>query len=234
MRPGPKPKDYSGQVINGVTVLKFSHEEKLRRYFECRCYCGKEFVVNIHHLNHGQTKSCGCLLKEYLATGDSRRSHGKRKTPEYNSWAGMIQRCTNPENHNYSSYGGRGISVCDRWINSSENFLADMGERPSKDHSLHRIDNDGPYDPSNCCWATKKEQARARRSSRYVEVNGIMMTLAEAAESRGMPLHTLWSRLANGWSIDKALSDPLRPWAPGKPLLSTKLGTLEGGPVIAN
>ena len=132
---------------------------------------------------------------------------------EYSIWMNLRSRCYNPKNTRYDMYGGRGITVCQRWRDDFMNFLEDMGRRPSSDHSIDRIDNDGNYEPSNCRWATRSEQARNRRSSRFLEFGGRRITLAEWAEEIGIDKRTLHIRLKAGWSIERALTEPLRGFA---------------------
>jgi hypothetical protein len=132
-----------------------------------RCVCGKERVVPAKALRAGAIKSCGCMKNALVASAKIKHGHtalyGKiPSSGTYNSWAGMVQRCTNPNNPRYKDWGGRGITVCDRW-RSFANFLADMGERPSSRHSIDRIDRDGHYTHLNCRWATAEEQARNTR-----------------------------------------------------------------------
>lgn len=130
----------------------------------CKCECGKKKIAALRHLRYGLIRSCGCLRIE---TQKAAKSHGyflngQKSTPTYNSWAGMRARCGNDGNQDYRNYGGRGIKVCDRW-DKFENFLSDMGEKPSSAYSLDRIDNEGNYTPKNCRWATSKEQCANRR-----------------------------------------------------------------------
>jgi len=122
----------------------------------CLCDCGNSKKVLGTNLKRGTSFSCGCLRSELLRR--SKQTHGMTLTSEFNIWNGMRKRCLNKNNKDYKNYGGRGIKVCDRWLNSFENFYVDMGGRPSAKHSIDRINNDGDYEPSNCRWATAKEQ----------------------------------------------------------------------------
>lgn len=127
------------------------------------------------------------------------------RTPEYNIWAGIRARCTCPSDTNYARYGGRGIRMCSRWRQSFSAFLADVGSRPTAAHQIERRDNEGHYEPGNVRWATRKEQARNRRSTRLVQLDGETMSLAEATERAGVPYKTAARRLELGWSLEKAL-----------------------------
>jgi hypothetical protein len=140
--------------------------------------------------------------------------HGKTKTAEYNAWRGMRGRCTNPRNPVYRYYGGRGITVCERWINDPAAFLADMGPKPSPKHQLDRCDNSKGYSPENCRWATVSENTRNRRTNRWVKCLGKDMTLAEAAELSGLSSFLIRSRLNAGWDPDLAVSIPSRQRGP--------------------
>lgn len=131
-----------------------------------------------------------------------------RQMPEYTCWGRMRQRCENPKNKSFRDYGGRGISVCARW-QSFENFIADMGKRPSKNHSIERINNDGNYEPSNCRWATRAEQAINKRNNRYLTHNGETRLICEWAEITGIPRKTIITRIdQQNWNIADALTIP--------------------------
>lgn len=139
--------------------------------------------------------------------------HGKHRlsyTPEYRAWQQMRLRCHDPKHAAYPNYGARGIYVCERWLKSPTAFLADMGKKPSPKHELDRIDNDGPYSPENCRWSTRSENDRNRRNNRVVEHNGEALTLVAWSERAGVPQDTLKNRLDVGWSVERALTTPVR------------------------
>lgn len=149
--------DFTGHRYGRLVVI--AHAGKNRHghsLWLCKCECGNEKVLNSVAFRHGNTKSCGCLQSE------NRTKHGMHGSPEYMTWNSMIQRCENPHSKAYNHYGGRGITVCDRW-KDFDNFFQDMGERPSPKYSLDRIDVNGNYEPANCRWTTQQEQVRNTR-----------------------------------------------------------------------
>lgn len=180
------------------------------RYWKCICECGAVIEVVTGSLRGGRSKSCGCV-------NPTKHGHLKSglRSRTYRSWESMKERCNNPNNTNYPNYGGRGISVCGRWINSFENFLADMGERP-EGKTLERINNKtGNYEPSNCIWATSIEQCNNRRSNRHFTVLGKSGTLSQLCREFAISKHVVWSRISEfNWSVEKAFLTPIRPKKP--------------------
>lgn len=186
--------------------------------WRCQCDCGNEVECQSANLVNGRTKSCGC----YARDNPPRLRHGWSKTKTHNIWCGMRQRCENILSEAYPLYGGRGIHVCERW-HTFENFIADMGV-PPPGSSLDRINNDGPYSPENCRWASKLVQARNRRSVLTVEWRGETRTLPEWEELTGIPRKTLWHRMNKEGLKGDDLFKPLRVIVRGQDRLRARAG----------
>lgn len=192
-----------------ISINRIKTSRRSRWLF--RCDCGSKHVADAAHVRNGSIRSCGCLHREGLAIRAriQNRTHGLTKSPEYRTWRGMVNRCRNPRNPDYPYYGGRGIEVCDRW-RSFENFLVDMGPRPSLKYSIERREVNGNYEPGNCRWATTAEQSVNRRNTVYVEYNGRRMLLIDACVEAGLDHILVRDRLRHGWSEQRALSEPVR------------------------
>lgn len=175
---------------------------RLQYFVDCRCsYCGKVVEKRSHHAKRDE--SCGCQQSRLLSKSISK--HGMYQTSTYAIWTAMIQRTTNKNYKKFKNYGGRGIYVCDRWLNSFEAFFEDMGERPG-DKSLDRIDNSKGYEPGNCRWADATTQGRNRRTNRMLTIDGVARCVAEWAEQPGAASRgTIGSRLWHGWSDREAV-----------------------------
>ena len=174
-----KPNDLIGQVFNRLTVVEIARKDKRKNIlWRCICECGGETVAYAYDLKTGKVKSCKCLSRE-----GQNKTHGGSKTKEFNIWSSMRQRCKNPNDRNFKSYGGRGIKVCPEW-DEFENFYADMGPKPPG-KTLDRIDNNAGYSKENCEWRTVAEQCRNKRGNVWVTVNGERMILVDALKSLG-------------------------------------------------
>lgn len=203
--------DLTGKVFGRLTVVKPSNKKNTtgEYYWICKCECGNTHKTVGRNLKDGATKSCGCLNVE------TREKHGMHKSEEYRIWQGILDRCYNKNRSEYYRYGGRGIKVCRRWRTGENNehpflcFLADMGERPSKEHSVDRINNSGNYTPSNCKWATKFAQERNKRTNIKVVYKGKQMILADAVFLAGIVSYDCaLARYHKGWSVKRAVETP--------------------------
>jgi len=174
-----KVKDLTGQRFTRLTVTGFDRRTPTATFWHCTCDCGTVKSIRGNKLVSGWTRSCGCLQKE------STTRHGYSRSPEHRCWKSMLQRCYDNSCRAYPWYGGRGIQVCDRWRESFDNFLMDMGTRPDG-HSIERIDYNGDYCPSNCKWITIAEQSRNRRSNINVEYEGKQYCLTDLCKLLGL------------------------------------------------
>lgn len=200
--------DLSGQRFGRLTV-----EAKVKREagqsnarWRCVCDCGGVVIRPSNALRGGTATSCGCLTKDLLSASKTTHGHARRgaKSSSYTIWTDMIKRCQNKNHKYFHRYGGRGISVCDRWL-SFEGFLSDMGERPSKELTLDRIDCNGNYEPSNCRWATWEQQQNNRSSNRLIARLGKTQTISQWAKEAGVNYGTLKTRVNKGVDTDGEL-----------------------------
>lgn len=204
--------DLTGLRFARWSVLGYESGAYREPYWRCRCECGVERVVRGSALRAGKSKSCGCLCADlcsarFLEHGG--RMSGNRRSPEYTTWINIRERCENQQSVGYPNYGGRGIVVCEEWRASFTTFLDDMGPRPGRGYSIDRINNDGPYAPWNCRWATTVEQGRNRRTNRLLTLSGETMCLTAWAERVGLSKRCLAARLDSGMAIDEAMSRPM-------------------------
>ena len=174
------------------------------KYSLYRCQCGTERSVNRYHVENGMSASCGCLRRE--VTAERRLKHGMTDTKEYRAWCHMKDRCYNPNTIYADRWMGRGIIVCERWLESFENFFSDMGKCPTGKSSIDRINVDGNYEPGNCRWATAIEQGNNMTNNVHMVVRGRTLTVAEAAREAGLKYATVYRRyVVKGESAEEAL-----------------------------
>ena len=206
-----KREELVGRKFGRLTVMEFSGKNKFRNLkWICVCDCGCEKEVFGYRLKSGETQSCGCLHKERQR---ERVKHGYSRrgavTTTYKTWRSIKDRCFNPTQDNYKYYGGRGITVCERWLDKEhgfENFLADMGEQPDG-LTLDRENSSGDYTPENCRWITQQEQCNNQRANHRVTYKGKTRTIAEWARFLGIHYCTLWARINSyDWSLERAFN----------------------------
>jgi len=195
---------HRGMIAGNYPIRSEAFSIKRRSFVLVRCSCGKLKSERTDHLN--RQNDCRCL---YTVRGVGDERHPLHLT--YRSWTKMRERCLNPNHTHHEHYGGRGITICDRWLNSFEAFVEDMGTRPSKRHSIDRIDNDRGYSPDNCKWSTAKEQNRNKTNGRRVTWNGRTLSVTEWAEETGIDRFVIYNRLDRGWGTAAALTYPNKP-----------------------
>jgi hypothetical protein len=198
------PLDLTGQQFGRLTAIVVS-EIRPRRGWICRCSCGTVCTVTTDKLLSGHTRSCGCLQREITIRRST--THGLRHQDEYEIWCAIKARCNNPKHIAYARYGGRGIRVCDEWQHDFPRFFADMGPRPPG-LTIERKDNDKGYSADNCRWATYKEQSANSSKPRYIEWNKERRSITDWAKHLHMPRLALQGRFNNGWTIERALTEP--------------------------
>lgn len=209
-----KKLDLTGHTYNLLTVVEESSKSLGGRvHWVCRCACGSTVTVASNNLRNGHTKSCGCHKSAKWAEIITTHGLSRKHPDEYKIWKGMRSRCYDTGHKNYGRYGGRGVTVDDTW-EDFDVFFKDMGPRPGPGYSVERKDNDGPYAPGNCMWATRKVQANNRRSNCIVYVFGEKLTLSQAVQKYSSPLGikyaTVQARLARGRSAEDALTAPVQ------------------------
>lgn len=201
-----------GRKFGRLTVLEAAEKDRQNKArWLCRCECGRTKDFDAYNVKSGSSLSCGCLRDETCGNNFRTHGHAKKigKSVEYMTWLNLIARCDNPKNPAYPRYGGRGIRVCHRW-NDFAKFIQDMGQRPSPEHSIDRIDNNGDYSPDNCRWATRSQQCRNRSNTLCVTIREESVPLIDLCGSFGISPDTLRWRLRAGWPVEKALNHPVR------------------------
>lgn len=203
---GSRRIDLTGQQFGRLTVMRADGQTtKGEIRWACRCACGGTKTVRAGHLKRGIVASCGCYRKEWATARMS--THRRSQTQVHRTWRNMRERCQNPRSKNYPSYGGRGITVCERW-QAFENFYADMGDPPSPQHSIDRIDNDRGYEPGNCRWTTMDVQGKNRRRVIRIDFDGRCLTLKEWGVELGLSWVAIRERHRNG-EVPPALFRPV-------------------------
>lgn len=202
--------DLTGQKFGRLTVIKRVENDKQGgACFLCLCDCGNETKVNGTKLRKNLTQSCGCLQRENMSKRT--KTHGKTNTRIFKIWQGMIERCCSKNIHNFNEYGGRGITVCNEWKNDFMTFYNWAIKNGYKDRlTIDRINVNGNYEPSNCRWATKKEQANNRRNNKLITYKGKTLNQKQWEEFLNLPYGTILRRLKAKWSIEKTMNTPIK------------------------
>ena len=201
-----------GKKYYRLTYLRETESHNNHRRGMFLCECGNKVTTGLYDVSCGHTRSCGCYHTERQRDPKSHgETMGRNNSPEYRAWKAMKARCYNKNNISYVNYGERGITVCRSWLNDFSVFLNDMGRKPSPQHSLDRIDNNGDYKPENCKWSTKADQRRNNRQGVHpVTINGVTRLICDWAKISGVPEESISARLRNGWDVDVAVFHPIR------------------------
>ena len=203
-----RPADYAGKRFESIEILALTGASSPKGLlWHYKCDCGNTGAGVGHRLK--ERKACPECARNAQRNKVTKHGHAKSegKTSLYNTWASMRSRCNYTKHHSYKDYGGRGIKVCKRWDNFAL-FAFDVGEKPSPELQLNRIDNNGDYEPNNVEWTTARENSNNRRSSKYIEYNGKSMTARQWCEELGVPYHLVKQRLVLGWDVKTALETP--------------------------
>lgn len=193
---GKRVKNIIGQRFNRLVVIEYAGlSNQNQAKWLCRCDCNNEVSVEAGSLKTGNTQSCGCLNRELIRSRKSRLTHGMRNSLEYSTWCSIKRRCYNPNQENYERYGGKGIRMCARWLNSFENFYEDMGPKPTHNHTIERKDSSKDYSPDNCIWLPSRYQSKNRRTVIKIKYQGKEMILKDWARELGMNYITLYYRI---------------------------------------
>lgn len=203
-------KDLTGKKFSRWTVLECAgHDKYGQSLWRCKCDCGNEALVTGYDLRGARSKSCGCLQRE--AASKSQKTHGESKTKLHSHWTAMKQRCLNKNSSCYYKYGGRGISVCDEWLDYNNFMLWAISNGYKDGLTIDRINYNGNYEPSNCRWVDAKSQANNKRSNHWITYNGKTQTMMQWAEELGINYYVIRSRLNSyHWSVEKTFTTPVR------------------------
>jgi hypothetical protein len=201
----PVVKDRAGQFFGRLLLVAYAGRLNNKTMWICRCECGESRTLAVENLVSGATVSCGCHRKKIL----DKTSHGLAGKRAYNIWKNIVDRCRNPNNRHYADYGGRGVDVCDEWLDVT-NFYRDMGDPPDG-RSIERLDNNLGYSKDNCVWATDTQQRRNKRSSRLIEYAGMTMCQSDWAKLMSIPVETLFARVKR-MGAEVAIASSMSTW----------------------
>lgn len=208
-----KTRDISGQKFGNLTAVKFDHRDECKvggqHYWLFLCDCGNEVVLRKNTVTSGNTKRCSCCAAKRSAEAST--VHGGVGTRLYREWAGIVQRCTNPKNTSWERYGAKGVTVCNEWRSFSAFREWAYANGYNDSLTIDRINPNGNYEPSNCRWASVREQANNKQGTLWIEYGGERLQLSYWADRLGINYHTLYDRLyLHGWSVEKALTTSVR------------------------